>query len=50
MNQGEKLLEDLREMVPSLRARGQAAEEAGRISEETVEELKRIDAFKAVVP
>lgn len=50
MNQGEKLLQDLQVLVPSLRERGQAAEEAGCIPEETIDDLKRIDAFKAVVP
>lgn len=48
--QGEKLLEDLQAMVPDLRARGRAAEEAGRIPEETIEDLKRIRAFHAAVP
>lgn len=47
---GEKLLEDLQAMVPDLRARGQAAEDAGRIPEETIEDLKRIKAFHAAVP
>ena len=47
---GLHLLEDLQNLVPSLRNRGQATEEAGRISDETINDLKRIDAFRAVVP
>ena len=50
LTDGEKLLETLNAMVPQLRERGRAAEEAGRIPEETIEELKAIDAFKAIVP
>ena len=33
---GFQLLEDLQSLVPSLRNRGQATEEAGRISDETI--------------
>lgn len=47
---GEKLLEDLQELVPALLDRAGEAEESGRIPEETIDDLKRIDAFKAVVP
>ena len=47
---GEKLLEDLQEMVPALLDRAGEAEESGRIPEETIDDLKRIDAFRAVVP
>ncbi|MGY8999551.1 MAG: acyl-CoA dehydrogenase family protein [Rhodospirillales bacterium] len=50
MTDGKKLIEDLQALVPILRERGSAAEEAGRIPEETIEDLKRINAFKAVVP
>jgi 3-hydroxy-9,10-secoandrosta-1,3,5(10)-triene-9,17-dione monooxygenase len=50
MTEGEKLLEDLQAMVPALRERGGVAEETGRIPEETIEELKRINAFNAIVP
>jgi alkylation response protein AidB-like acyl-CoA dehydrogenase len=48
--EGEKLLVQLEELVPRLRERGRAAEESGRIPDETVDDLKRIGAFKAVVP
>ena len=47
---GLQLLDDLKGLVPKLRNRGQAAEEAGRISDETIEDLKRLNAFRAVVP
>ena len=36
--------------VPDLRARGRAAEEAGRIPDATIEALQRAGAFRAVVP
>ena len=45
-----QLLDDLESLVPKLQDRGRAAEEAGRISDETIEDLNRIDAFRAVVP
>lgn len=47
---GQNLLKDLQEMVPRLRERGQAADKAGRIPDETILELKDIGAFHAVVP
>ena len=47
---GLRLLDDLQSLVPKLRNRGQAAEEAGRIPDETIEDLKRINSFRAVVP
>ena len=47
---GLRLLENLQELTPRLRDRGQATEEAGFISEDTIDDLKRIDAFRAVVP
>ena len=47
---GLQLLQDLQNLVPSLRDRGHATEEAGRISDESINDLKRIDAFRAVVP
>ncbi len=50
MTDGDKLLEDLVALVPSIRARGRAAEEAGQIPEDTIEELKTINAFKSIVP
>ena len=50
LTSGQKLLDDLQELVPRLRERGQAAEEAGRIPEETIDDLKRINTFRAVVP
>ena len=50
MTDAEKLLVDLTSLIPNIRARGRDAEEAGRIPEETIEELKTINAFKAIVP
>lgn len=47
---GGELLTQLEEMISRLRARGQAAEQAGRIPEETIRELEEIGAFRAVVP
>lgn len=47
---GAELLDGLQAMVPDLRARGRDAEEAGRIPEETIQELAALGAFKAVVP
>lgn len=49
-NNGDELLAGLEEMVPQLRERGQAAEQAGRIPDETIHELEEIGAFRAVVP
>ena len=50
MTDAEKLLVDLSSLITNIRARGGEAEEAGRIPEETIEELKAINAFKAIVP
>ena len=50
LNEGEKLLVALQQMAPRLRDRGQAAEEAARIPQETIDELLDIGAFRAVVP
>ena len=47
---GETLLEDLQKLVPALLERAGEAEASGRIPEETIDDLKNIDAFKAVVP
>ena len=47
---GRQLLDDLQAMVPVLRERSRAAEEAGRIPDKTIDDLHRIDAFRAVVP
>jgi 3-hydroxy-9,10-secoandrosta-1,3,5(10)-triene-9,17-dione monooxygenase len=47
---GRILLENLNRMVPKLRERGHAAEKAGRIPQETIDELHEIGAFKAFVP
>ncbi|MGE3245953.1 MAG: acyl-CoA dehydrogenase family protein [Beijerinckiaceae bacterium] len=47
---GPELIARLEAMIPALRARGQAAEEAGRIPEETLQELHATDVFRAVVP
>ena len=47
---GRRLLDQLEAIVPDLRARGRVAEEEGRIPDETIEDLHRIDAFRAVVP
>lgn len=49
-NAGEALLARMEDMVPDLRARGRAAEEAGRIPDATIEALQRAGAFRAVVP
>lgn len=49
-NSGDDLLARLEDMVPHLRERGQAAEQAGRIPDETIHELDEIGAFRAVVP
>jgi len=47
---GAELLDDLLELVPAFKDRAAEAEETGRIPEDTIEDLKRINAFKAVVP
>ena len=47
---GEELLDGLQRLVPALLERAAEAEESGRIPEETIDDLKRINAFKAVVP
>ncbi len=47
---GDQLISDLEEMIPRLRERSLAAEEAGRIPEETIQELKDIGVFRAFVP
>ena len=49
-NDGERLVHDLQALVPVLRERSQQAEDNGRIPEATIDDLKRINAFKAVVP
>lgn len=48
--EGDKLLTDLAAMVPALRDRAGEAERNGRIPDETIEQLERIGAFRAVVP
>ena len=47
---GSELIERLQALVPALRERGGAAEEAGRIPQETVDDLIKADVFRAVVP
>ncbi|MDP6428476.1 MAG: acyl-CoA dehydrogenase family protein [Rhodospirillales bacterium] len=47
---GAELVERARALVPALRERARAAEETGRIPDETVEDLKAADLFRAVVP
>jgi 3-hydroxy-9,10-secoandrosta-1,3,5(10)-triene-9,17-dione monooxygenase len=47
---GEALIARLEGMVPDLMARGRDAEEAGRIPEATIAELRAAGAFRAVVP
>lgn len=49
-NQAEKLLTGIEAMVPALRQRAEGAEQAGRIPQETVDELTSLGAFRAVVP
>ena len=49
-NTGTDILSRLEEMVPDLRARGEAAEKAGRTPEETTRDLNASRAMKAVVP
>ena len=45
MTDAEKLLVDLTSLIPNIRARGRNAEKAGRIPEETIEELKTIKSL-----
>ena len=47
---GRKILVRLEELIPNLRNRGQAAEQAGRIPEETISDLDASGAMRAVVP
>lgn len=47
---GDELIQRITGMVPALRERQRAAEEAGRIPEETIGDLKRADLFRAIVP
>lgn len=47
---GRDMIASLEALVPVLRERGRAAEEAGRIPEQTVRDLMDADAFRAVVP
>lgn len=47
---GEELVERTRALVPNLRARAQAAEDAGRIPEETIDDVRDAGLFRAVVP
>ena len=44
------ILDDLEKMVPNLRSRGCEAEKSGRIPDETLSELEKIGAMRAVVP
>lgn len=50
MVDAERLIEELNSLVPKIRKRGRDAEEAARIPEDTIEELKAINAFRAIVP
>jgi alkylation response protein AidB-like acyl-CoA dehydrogenase len=47
---GEELVARVRALVPTLRARARSAEEKGRISDETIEDLTKAGIFRAVVP
>ena len=47
---GEELIARAAAMVPALRDRAANAEAAGRIPEETFEDAKRADLFRAAVP
>ncbi|MBN06819.1 MAG: hypothetical protein CMM45_03180 [Rhodospirillaceae bacterium] len=49
-NTGREILVRLEELVPSLRDRGQVAEQAGRIPEETIRDLDASGVMRAVVP
>lgn len=44
------LLAGIEAMIPALRERAHAAEQAGRIPQDTVDELTALGAFRAVVP
>lgn len=43
-------LQALQDMVPQLRDRAPAAEPAGRLHQGTIDGLRAVDAFRAVVP
>lgn len=47
---GDRLLSDIQQLVPRIRNIAQKAEADRRIPEETIQALKDINAFKAVVP
>ena len=47
---GAELVARAGALIPALRERSAAAEESGRIPEETVEDLIAADLFRAVVP
>ncbi len=47
---GAEIIQRLQALVPVLRERGRAAEEAGRIPEQTVQDLIASGVFRAVVP
>ena len=47
---GEELVTRARAMVPALRERAAATEAAGRISDETIQDLKDADLFRVAVP
>jgi len=47
---GDALLSALNDLVPALRDRARAAEEAGRIPDETIRALQEAGMFRAVVP
>ena len=48
--EGAELIARLAALIPALRERGRAAEEAGRIPEQTVQDLLATEIFRAVVP
>jgi alkylation response protein AidB-like acyl-CoA dehydrogenase len=47
---GEVLIERLALLIPALRQRASAADEAGRIPDETIRDLEQTGIFRAVVP
>ncbi|MBM3606841.1 MAG: hypothetical protein FJX29_00085, partial [Alphaproteobacteria bacterium] len=47
---GDEIIARLETLIPRLRARAAAAEEAGRISQETIQDLIDTGVFRAVVP
>jgi len=47
---GEELVARARAMIPALRERAAATEEAGRILDETIQDVKDADLFRAAVP